>query len=56
MSSITVSSSGEIAARARAASGLSADEAMKLAVEETRRFREERQALASGTEAEALYR
>ncbi|MDE2757569.1 MAG: ribbon-helix-helix protein, CopG family [Acidobacteriota bacterium] len=31
----------EIVARARAKSGLTADEAMVLAVEETRRFREE---------------
>ena len=31
----------EIVARARAKSGLSADEAMVLAVEETRRFRDE---------------
>ena len=49
-------SSREIADRARAASGLSADEAMKLAVEETRRFREERSAYASGADAEALHR
>ena len=49
-------SSREIADRARAASGLSADEAMKLAVEETRRFREECSAYASGADAEALHR
>ena len=49
-------SSREIADRTRAASGLGAGEAMKLAVEETRRFREERSASASGADADALRR
>ena len=42
MSRNNVPSSKEIVERARKASGLSADEAMTLAVEETRRFRKEK--------------
>lgn len=49
-------SSRDIVTRARAASGLDADEAMNLAVEETRRFREERSALKSSADAKALHR
>ncbi len=44
MSRNNVSSSEEAVERARKASSLSADEAMTLAVEETRQFREEQQA------------
>ena len=46
----------DIAARARAASGLEADQAAKLAVEETKRFREERQAPTGGVGAATLDR
>ncbi|MDE0409113.1 MAG: ribbon-helix-helix protein, CopG family [Alphaproteobacteria bacterium] len=48
--------SKDIAARARATANLSSDEAMKLAVEETRRFREEQSVSKSGADAEALRR